>query len=334
MNFLNRFHLKRFVIDSWFFFKGNSLGKGGLPCVPILTYHSIGDSDNPFFPALPSTVFENQIRYLSKRFRLITLQSLMKDLSSGVVPSGSLVLTFDDGYKDNFTIAFPILKRYGAVGTIFLTTECIGSGVPLWTDVLGALFQETSSKSLVLKFGNSETFSWTSREDKLLVFHKMKSLIKTLPEDRKTELLADIKEQLGNDSSFDWSQRMLNWDDARLLHEAGIEIGGHTASHPILSQVSEERVYRELYDSKNSIEDAIQAPVTSLAYPNGTMNDFNEKVQKIAQKIGYHSACTTVDGVVVASSPPFALPRLYTTEFSVSRLAWLLSRNMKKVFSR
>ena len=127
---------------------------------------------------------------------------------------------------------------------------------------------------------------------------------------------------------------MLNWDDARLLHEAGIEIGGHTASHPILSQISEERVYRELYDSKNSIEDAIQAPVTSLAYPNGTMNDFNEKVQKIAQKIGYHSACTTVDGVVVASSPPFALPRLYTTEFSVSRLAWLLSRNMKKVFSR
>ena len=127
---------------------------------------------------------------------------------------------------------------------------------------------------------------------------------------------------------------MLGWNEVRLLHEAGIEIGGHTVSHPILSQISEERVYRELLDSKNSIEDAIQSQVTSLAYPNGTMNDFNEKVQEIAQAIGYHSACTTVDGVVIESSLPFALPRLYTTEFRLSRLAWLLSRNMKKAFSR
>ena len=332
MNPLIYYHLKSVFIDSWFFLRGNSLEKSQLPCVPILTYHSIGCSDNSFFPVLPPTVFEEQIRYLSKRFRLITLQTLMSALSSGVVPKESLVLTFDDGYKDNFTVALPILKQYGAVGTLFLTTNCIGTGLPLWTDVFGALFQETTVKSLYWRFGKPETFSWTCSQEKILAFKTIKNLIKTLPEDRKIEVLADIEEQLGSASSFNWSQRMLDWDEVRILHEAGIEIGGHTSSHPILSRISEEQVYRELSDSKNSIEDKIQAPVTSLAYPNGTINDYNEEIQRIAEEVGYRSACTTIDGVVTSSSSLFALPRLYTTEPSLSRFAWLLSRNMKKAF--
>src|SRR5262249_1535022 len=102
--------------------------------VTILVYHRVNDERDPFFPATPIRAFTQQREYVAGQFGVSRLEDAAEAIVQERVPAAAVVVTFDDGYMDNYVNAFPVLKRLGIPATIFLATDAIGTGRVLWHD--------------------------------------------------------------------------------------------------------------------------------------------------------------------------------------------------------
>ncbi len=99
-----------------------------VPRFPILSYHRVNDERDPFFPSLPTEVFERHMAFVSAAYVVLPLEELVERMARGRVPRNALAITFDDGYRDNLTHAAPVLARHGLPATVFLATGVIGTG--------------------------------------------------------------------------------------------------------------------------------------------------------------------------------------------------------------
>ena len=122
---------------------------------------------------------------------------------------------------------------------------------------------------------------------------------------------------------------MLNWNQVREMHKAGIEFGSHTVNHPVLSRLPADAILRELRDSKRQLSEQLDAPVTSFAYPNGKQTDYNDLVKTTLKECGYACAVTTEWGVNRAYADPFELKRgqPWQDEIESFRLSFFLQRH-------
>ena len=294
----------------------------------IFMYHSVGNAD--FIPkeanfTLKPNKFEAQIRYLTKRFKILPLADLVKNIENGNGQSGRYAaVTFDDGYKDNFRIAWPILSRYGVPATIFLTTKYIDEGD--WIDLNKLYFRlwQTKTKEISFSLGEpAEIVSYplhTKRQRETAVL-KIRSTLKSLSHKERRELLTEITKSLGNSGSPpSGCLDMLSWEEVREMRHKGITFGAHGVTHAILSKLSSQEVRQEIRESKQRIETMAGQPVDFFAYPNGHWEDFNDAIIEMLKEEGYRGACTTVAGSVKGASDPYQLRRIGTGK-NVYRLA-------------
>src|SRR2546427_2101161 len=121
---------------------------------PILNYHRINDENDPFFPSLPSAVFERHMAYVARSFRVLTVENLVEKMREGRVPRNAIAITFDDGYRDNLTHAAPIRARHGVPATIFLATGFIGTSEVPWFDRVAGALKNTSVLSVPPPWGD------------------------------------------------------------------------------------------------------------------------------------------------------------------------------------
>ena len=105
------------------------------PAFQVLCYHRVNDDGDPFFPAVPTAVFEQHMAWIARTFEVLTVEALAEHLQRGTLPRHALAITFDDGYRDNYAHAYPILRRYGATATFYVVTEAIGGGLA-WGSVV------------------------------------------------------------------------------------------------------------------------------------------------------------------------------------------------------
>jgi hypothetical protein len=113
------------------------------PSLQILTYHRVNDEHDPFFPATPVDVFEKQMAYVGRRHHVCALDEAVERFWLGDLPDNAVAITFDDGYRDNYLHAFPIVKSLSLPMTIFLATDAIGTGRTLWHDRVFSAFRDT-----------------------------------------------------------------------------------------------------------------------------------------------------------------------------------------------
>ena len=116
--------------------------------INILIYHRVNDDNDQFFPATPINVFKKQMEYICSRFKTFPLEEIIERMKNNDVPDSSIVVTFDDGYLDNYSNAFPILKELSIPATVFLATDAIETGRILWHDRVFSAFRETGSLHL------------------------------------------------------------------------------------------------------------------------------------------------------------------------------------------
>lgn len=260
----------------------------------VLSYHSI----SAIIP-LPSleieqepASFEHQVRYLMKNFRVLSADDFLRCRADGAkFPENAVLITFDDGYRDNYVNAFPILKKYSAPAVIFLTTNPIETGEPLFYDVLRQAITNTSRRLLDLREaglrqyaiepGNGLLNSSTVRE--IIAFSK------ALDNCQKDRLIETVRQQLDVNGNHN-NRIYLSWDEIAEMSAYGIEFGGHTKSHPQLSRLAYEECMHELEASKQIIEQRLCKKVRMLAYPFGSKNDYNAVVEKAAMAAGYECA--------------------------------------------
>jgi len=277
----------------------------------VLAYHKVSPDPHPFFAPVHPDVFEKQIDFLSRRYRVMPLLELVERSRSGDVPARAVAITFDDGYRDNYDYAFPILKKYRVGATIFVSTGAIDTGEPLWHDRIFDAFRfATVEHALSLK----------------PVLAKAKELYGEGRQRFVEKIEAALRPALEETAK----DRMLTWHQIRQMHAAGIDFGSHTVSHTILTRIPRHELVRELCESREQISGHLGGvPISSFAYPNGHAGDYNDEVQSVLKDAGYVCAVTSEFGFNNVFSNPFELRRgqPWHTQIELFRLAFFLQRH-------
>jgi peptidoglycan/xylan/chitin deacetylase (PgdA/CDA1 family)/CelD/BcsL family acetyltransferase involved in cellulose biosynthesis len=266
------------------------------PAGRIFCYHRVNDDRDPFFPSMPVDTFERQMRFVSRRYKLVSLSGLIAHLESGA-PENVLAITFDDGYRDNFENAFPVLQRYGVPATIFLATGSLDSNEPLWFERLAAAVKTTGRTSLDVECDLPRRFWMRTADERLRASGDLFAWLRHLPEEERQDRLRTILDELAAPESPPGGDRMLTWDQARYMNRHGVDFGGHTVSHAYLSRLSRQAVSWEIGECKRRIESELQTPVAHFAYPNGREEDFAPWNKEVIRAAGYQAAVTTLWGL-------------------------------------
>jgi peptidoglycan/xylan/chitin deacetylase (PgdA/CDA1 family) len=292
----------------------------------VLIYHRVNDEKCGFqIDKVPPRLFRRQMEYLARHFHVLALEDILGRIRSGeALPKRCVVVTFDDGYEDNYLHAFPILDRLGLPATIFLSTGCINGGPMLWFDRVLDAFNRTSRHTLALAESGTVLSFQTPREKGLAAFDVL-ALLKSLSGPRRSAAIDDLASKLGVEETPGGTNNMLTWAQVREMAGRGMKFGAHTVTHPILSKISLQEAEWEIAESKRAIESQIGRPVHVFAYPNGKPEDFSPGTMELVKKSGFQAALTTVWGANAYREDSFLLKRITASGQDLASFALTLS---------
>lgn len=308
----------------------------------VLIYHKVGDGSAGapdgtwragFERGVSKHRFENHMRFIREVMHPIPLMELAERVRNGEQPPpGSIAVTFDDGYRDNFTRACPILMKHGIPATIFVATAFIESSEVFWWDRVYDLFRRTEEDRLDLarvaplaarmRDVPRTPLSLSTPRRRILSAEAVISLMESSSPDHLEDTLAALRAALhvtGREpASF---EPMLTWSQIQEMSRLGISIESHTHSHPFLSSLSPERVEQELSTSRTILEQKTGRKVLGLAYPGGRAGMVTDTTLCCARRVGYRYACVAEPGSVGLDSDPFAIRRVPVGDEPTSALA-------------
>lgn len=288
--------------------------------VKILVYHGIINGNLPVGLNreglhLKLESFERQLAYLKKRYHVLDINEFVEYLKEGKpLPQYSVVLTFDDGYKNNYENLKDVILKHKVPVSIFLATDYIGTPELLWLDRLEMAFFNTRRKSIfssqLIGIGSMQ---WRGEREKMQKFAILKNYLKKLPFKRLKEAFRNLFSELVNDKGAGPDRiddvpytRLLSWDEVKELTQYGVRFGSHTCRHEILTALSDLEVRDTLEKSFSTIKEHSGDSGIPFAYPNG---NFNDEIKKAVARSGYNCALTTVHGFNSRDSDPYALKR-------------------------
>lgn len=273
-------------------------------------------------------IFEKQMQFLRDYFEVIPFAELLQLWNKNLLDHKKryCVITFDDGWLDNYTYAYPILKRYHLPATIFLPTNFIGTNEWFWPDRVGYLLNrciETAEKELLASWWAK----YPSIKSEIGDNEKIDSFIeayKQLPEEEIKVLIEEMERALGISSPLD--RLVINWEEVEEMSLSRISFGSHSATHKILTKLSREEIQTELEVSYKALQREKINILPVFCYPNGGVN---HTVSEQVRKAGYQAAVTTRFGFE-AESPTnlFELKRIgvhHDISATVPLFSWHLS---------
>lgn len=286
------------------------------PAITIVMYHRIiADDYNGIRPYISVTEsnLRRQILFYKKEYLLLSLDEAIEQLQNRSIKRNSIVITFDDGYEDNYSLGMKVFQEEGVRPAVFITTGCVDRQISLWPDRLRSLIYNSIIKAPV----KLETSVITVQAHMASRIHAVKAIIshvKKLDLEQRESFLNDLENRMGPPATL--PSLMLDWDQVGILASQGVTIGSHTVSHPILSQVPDEVAGFEIEESKRILEEKTGRKISMFAYPNGTLRDFTPGTIDLLRRSGYAAAVTTMRGVNRAGCDLYSLRRtgVYLTD--------------------
>lgn len=305
----------------------------------ILMYHRIADSDfDPWRLCVSPQHFAEHLDIIRQQAQPMSLPQLAAAQRQGNVPHRAVVITFDDGYADNLHNAKPLLEQYNIPATVFVTSGMLDANRELWWDELERVLlqpgQLPETLSLTIngqlrqwQLGTAAVYdeqdrqrdrhhcAWEGRPNSRLAFYySVWSALRVLPAQQRQLLQDEILTWANADSKAREAYRTLTTPELLELEKNGlIEIGAHTVTHPSLSAHSLDAQREEIDDSKKALEQVLNQPIQSFAYPFG---DFNQYSVQVTQESGFSQACSTVHQPVWKASDRFRLPRFAVQDWN------------------
>jgi len=275
----------------------------------VLCYHSVVSDSSPVNSrtniAVSQSEFEKQIALLREHWTPVSLAEIESVcFAQKSLPDYSVLVTFDDGFRNNFTLAAPILKKYEVPAIVFLTTGLIGNNELLWPQEV-----REHTTSVFLKSGVSEALAEKTVE-------KVIAECKEMFQEDRTVYLEEMRKSMTLDLDEPWQKELyefMSWDEVRQIREFGVELGGHTVSHPILSSLPPEKLREELRLCKEKIESETGVECYSFAYPNGGKADFNETVSEEVKQAGFRIVFNLYERRNSVVLNPMSIDRLCVT---------------------
>lgn len=268
--------------------------------------------------------FERQLCWIKTHFPVISLSEAVNMLSSAQIDSPKVVITFDDGYRNNAEIALPILQKHGLTASFFVVTDELGSGI-MWNDIISEAFRRTQKLSLSLKPILSDIDS---------ISHEQRSALETMSftfgplqarQEQAEALIQKVKYLSANDRQVFIARLVVELDvegrlpdnlmmtpqHVKLLSDSGMTIGAHACKHDVLTSLSASEAKAQIIGAKTVLESIINKSVDFYAYPNGKPNlDFTPEHTAFVKEAGYKAALATTKGAAMPSSDLYQLPRI------------------------
>jgi peptidoglycan/xylan/chitin deacetylase (PgdA/CDA1 family) len=303
----------------------------------ILMYHRIGEpGDDPWALAVSPEHFREHLRVLRAMREVVPLRELATRLVQGKRVKRLAALTFDDGYADNLYHAKPLLEENRIPATVFVTTHGMGSGRWFWWDELISLVPAVARLCPTLRVEVDGVWhewrldagegacqvanaaqKWRAWETPLSGWRRayigLWRLLRSSPPPQIEDVLRQLREITGRLEEECAAFSILSRDELRSLAASeGVEVGAHGVTHVSLRDISPDLCRVEIERSKKALEEQLDAPVRTFAYPFGEWSDAAVAVLRDA---GFLCACTTRHGVTRPSSDPFRLPRLHVQDW-------------------
>ncbi|MFX1504006.1 MAG: polysaccharide deacetylase family protein [Promethearchaeota archaeon] len=248
-----------------------------------------------------------------KRYQFINLTDWVKIVKiKRKIKKKYVILTFDDGLKNVVINAYPIMKKIGAKGCLYITSGIIDKNQLLWGDFIDVFIRNHSKNNSIFNFiykGQKINYNLKSERNINNTIGEIKAKLRDMSiEERNSHLnLFKVKNNIQNFEKVPEDYLIANWKDLILLKKEILEIGGHTRSHPNLEFLNDEKYfYKELYGSKLKIENKIGYPIKHFAYPGGYYNKF---VIHYVKKYDYLTAVTVQEGFNSINTDLFELKR-------------------------
>lgn len=290
----------------------------------ILVFHRVAPARDPL-RVRTGTVdeFRGQMGVLKRFFRPVSISEGLRLLAAGRLPERSVAVTFDDGYADNARLALPVLQELGVPAAFFIATGYLDGG-RMWNDtVLEAVRRIPPGRYDMPELGTRplELLSEAGRQPLALALLKD---LKHLEPSRRTaaaEALASLSpEPLPQDL-------MMRSEDVRALVDAGMEVGGHTRTHPILRLLGDREAEAEIRGGIDDLRVITGRPVTLFAYPNGRRGeDYGDREVAILERAGISAAFVSNRGITTSRSHRLQLPRLNPLHRTPLRFGYALWR--------
>jgi peptidoglycan/xylan/chitin deacetylase (PgdA/CDA1 family) len=280
----------------------------------IVTYHSVITAPkDPLGYAIHVTDFEQQIATLSRYFRPISLTDLVAAVEKNKkLPDRAVLITFDDGYRNNLTHASPILRRHGVPAVVHISTGYVGTNRILWVEEIRLRISHWPRAKVPMPAGQADRPLPNAPLERAWFAERTSEMCKSLPDTAKQAYLDRLRElpvSYGEDY-IEEAYAFLSWEEAAQLQSQGFEIGSHTVDHPILSALEDDAIERELVESKRSIESRLGRECTCIAYPNGRREDVSQVVIEKTRAAGYKVAFLGAGAFNRNFDAAFALNRL------------------------
>lgn len=272
----------------------------------ILAYHRIMPVPDPqqyeFDMELVSTTpeeFREQMTLVRERYRPMRLSDVAAAINAGhPLPPDAVVITFDDGYDDNYRIAYPILKELGVPATFFISTGHIDSGRPYAYDWLVHMILLTDAPRLELPELGMDVPMPPTRDERRALAGQVLDNMKEISALAQAAMIRRLEEQwqMPSEHARPADCRPMNWDQVREMRAAGLEIGSHGVNHWMLSKLPREELEREVFDSRNALVRELGPMPLLMSYPVGSNRAFDRQVIEVTRDAGFDLACSYISG--------------------------------------
>jgi peptidoglycan/xylan/chitin deacetylase (PgdA/CDA1 family) len=288
------------------------------PGLLVLAYHRIGEAagqlfDDELFSA-SEQAFRKQLLYLRSHFDLISLDEAMTcvDGRGPMLRRPAAMITFDDGYRDNYEVALPILKEVGSPAVFFIAAGYIDRPRLTWWDRVAYCVKSTTRKTLELDYPEHLTIDLCQSDRNRLTQQILQAYARA-PEIDQERFFDDLERRAGVETDAEALGRdlFMSWDQVRRLTGGGMAVGSHTYDHHVLARLPEASQRAELARSKQVLESQTGCPVHAIAYPVGGPESFSDSTKRLAREAGYQAAFSYYGGFNrPRESDPFNLRRM------------------------
>jgi peptidoglycan/xylan/chitin deacetylase (PgdA/CDA1 family) len=296
-------------------------------CLSILIFHRVLERPDPLFPEEPDTArFDKILGWVKRSFNVLPLDHAVQALQHGDLSARALAITFDDGYADNYTLAVPLLQRHGLHATFFVASGFLNGG-RMWNDSLIEAVRGTTAERLDLTDEGLGTHSLATLSERRRAIECLLPQVKYRPPVQREAVVKWVAQRCGASLPNDL---MMTNQQLQALHRAGMGVGGHTLSHPILARVDDDDARVEIIGNKQFLESLLGLPMTLFAYPNGKPDsDYGKRHTAMAREAGYAAAVTTSPGVARPGADPMQLPRFTPWDRHALRFGLRMVGNMR-----
>ena len=301
---------------------------GRRPRAVVLVYHRVGTGGlDPWQLTIDPQIFAAQMETLASCWSPISLAELVEGFQMQRLPERAVAVTFDDGYADNLEVAAPILLEHSIPATLFVATDLIDSGGPLWWDELAWLLLEPARLPPTLMLSSCDGRQWpiprlpadqrwsaetapspweAEPKTRLRAFYDVWLALRALDAQTREAALEEIAAWA--DSPRPRGRVLLTWDQLREFSRLpGFGLGAHTLTHPALPDCSPEDARAEIAGGADRLREQVGVEVKQFAYPFGA---WNQSIARLVADLGFRAAYTTDGNAISWSSSPHALARV------------------------